>query len=187
MTGCCWVGNARRSSAVLSEPNVRSTSNRHAHPPGEPPDFLFVDNFDYGDGTFSDRPYAISLNVAIPDHDRLRRELAWRLADAGVVDEVAVEGFGEEPPSHVEIHVGDDVPVAIVQAVLDVYGHLGRLPVRAGISDDDGGFGNRQRIYVGSLVESVPRALTAAQLEAVLAPALSADALHRLLPAVPED
>lgn len=158
------------------------------HPAGEPAGFLFVDNFDYDEpGLFSGRPYAISLNVAIPGHDQLRAALAWRLADAGVVEQVAVEPFGEDPPDHIEIHVGDHVPVAVVQAILDVYGRQRAVPLRVGLSVVDSDFGNRARVYVGSLVDAVPSDLTAAQLAALLAPTLTADQLRRLLPTLPEN
>ena len=182
-------GHAPAASAPSNVPAAAAASTRsaHAHPPGEPPDFLFLDDLDYSEpGRFSGRPYALSLNVAIPGHDRLRPALAWRLADGGVVDQVAVEGFGQERPTHVEIHVGDHVPVVVVQAILDVYGHQRELPVWVGLSIEDGGFGNRERVYVGSLVEAVPVELTAARLAALLAPNLSADQLHRLLPLIPE-
>ena len=160
------------------------------HPPGEPAAFLFVDNFDYGvavDGapTYSGRRYAISLNVAIPDHDRLRPALAWRLDAAGVAGVVAVEPFGEEALAHLEIHAGDLVPVAVTQAVLEVYGRHAGLPVRLGASRQDQGFGERTRVYVGSFVHSIDEVLTGARLDELLAPGLSPEAFYGLMPEVP--
>jgi hypothetical protein len=171
--------------------NVVAEPPRPSHPDGEPAGFLFVADFDYGEDdqgnpTCSGRPHAISLNTSIPGHPELRAALAWRLDELGVVELVAVEPFGEDPPPFIEIHVGDRVPVAVTQAVLEVYGRQSGLPVRLGVSHVDQGFSETYRVYVGSLVHSVAEELTPAQLDALLEPGLDAARFYGMMPEVPE-
>jgi hypothetical protein len=181
------IGLAACTSAATPAP-VEPVSNTDTTAPptrvGLPAGWLFVDGFTFEDG-YNGRPFAISVNTAIPGHDKLLQSLAWKLDDAGVVSQVAVEPFGEDAPPFVEIHVGDLVPVAVTQAVLEVYGHEQSLAIRLGVSYADEGFGNRNRLYVGSLVHSVGDELTEDELTALLQPGHDAHSFYSQIPTVP--
>ena len=170
---------------VEVEPQIEATSTEPAAPRPLPPDFLMLDTLEISHksagATFNERPFAISINVAIPGHPRLQPELGWQLDALGRLGDLVFEEFGGEVIPRLEIHIGEAIPVDVAQAVLAVYGNHPELPVYVGITPA-GDFASEQRVYIGGFVHTLDRPLAPELLERLLAPGLTIETLHALLP-----
>lgn len=128
------------------------------------------------------RSYAISINEHLPDARAARAKLA-RILDEGMqLCKVVSHWFGTEAPKRLNIMIGSEVPVGIAQAALAAYAVEAKLPVYIVLVDEDAGFNETRRVYIGGLVDLGEEPMPPGEIRGLLKPGLTHEELAKLLP-----
>ena len=130
-----------------------------------------------------ERDHLVSVHRALEGAAFLD-DLTALAAEREVSALIAIDWFGDPaaPPPRLELLVGADVPVPLAQVVIAAAADSRWRPLVVSQQPDDGDFGNRARVYVGSLrptdnPETAPEAL-----RRLRSPGVADDVFWSLLP-----
>lgn len=101
------------------------------------------------------RPYAISINARLPSASRDRARMVERLQQRKQLDRIVFDWFGTGTgePKRLNLSIGSEVPVEVAQAAIEAYALGAKCPVFIQVMEEDKGFAETHRIYIGGLVD----------------------------------
>jgi hypothetical protein len=129
----------------------------------------------------SGREFVIAINEQLPDARARRAKLTNALEGTRHLDGVVFEWFGKKPPKRLDIEIGDQVPVELVQQVIAAYADKSQIPVHLTLATKDEATRKTHRVYIGSLDESGKDPATPELIRELLKPGLRQQQLAKLL------
>ena len=128
------------------------------------------------------RQYAIAVNKHFPNAKEAKGKMESALGKQKLLDQIVFKWFGKEPPTKLNLLVGNKVPVEMAQAVVAAYAARYEVPVYITMMTEDEELDHTRCVYVGAVVDSDIDPVTPEKIKELLKPGLTAEQFAKLLP-----